>query len=164
MIYFYKIIRQTYSSDKNHDYRFVVVGDGDMKEDFKEKSRDLIANGFLVLEDKTPNIEQYYANSDLLILPSLSESFGLVIVEAFLYKLPVIAFKIEGGPFKLIKEGENGFLIQPFNVKDFVDKIILLISNKELRVIMGANAIIVAKEFSDEKVHKMWIKNLYGIN
>lgn len=160
----YKIIRQTYSSDKNHEYRFVIVGDGDMKETFREKSADLIKDGFLVLEDKTPHIEQYYADSDLLILPSLSESFGLVIVEAFLYKLPVIAFKIEGGPSILIKDGSNGFLIEPFIINDFVEKIILLISNRELRTKMGADAIISAKGFSEKKVHEMWIKNLNGIN
>lgn len=160
----YEIIQQTYFSDKNHDYRFVIVGDGDMKENFKEKSADLINNGFLVLEDKTPYIEQYYANSDLLILPSLSESFGLVIVEAFLYRLPVIAFKIEGGPSILIKNGSNGFLIEPFIVNDFVEKIKLLMSNRELRTKMGDNAILNAKEFSEKKVNEMWIKNLNGIN
>jgi len=160
----YQIIRGIYSYDRCVDFSFTVVGDGLMKDDFRRKSHDMIDSNFLTLIDKTMEVEKYYVNSDILILPSLSESFGLVIVEAFLYRLPVIAFGIQGGPSALIDNGINGYLIRPFNVSDFIEQIISLMADPNLRKVMGFNNELKGGQFSDSKINSIWVKYLIDLD
>ena len=72
------------------------------------------------------------ANSDIFVLPSLSEGFPLVILEAMASGLPIIATKVGGLP-SIIHENENGFIIETKNPEQIAEKTIMLLDNKKLR-------------------------------
>lgn len=77
---------------------------------------------------KPEELINYYRSSDLFVMPSINETFGLVYVEAMSQGLPVIYTRGQGfdGQFK---EGDVGFAVNPYNIKELFDKIICAFEN-----------------------------------
>ncbi len=69
-----------------------------------------------------------YATSDVFVLPSIKEGFGLVVVEAWLYKKPVVV-SAHAGIADLINEGENGLTFDPQDIEGLASKIITVLRN-----------------------------------
>jgi glycosyltransferase involved in cell wall biosynthesis len=86
-----------------------------------------------------PDIEKELVKMDLYVQPSVSESFGLAIVQAMSVGLPVIATKTGGIP-ELITEGKSGILVEAGNPKQLAVAILKLLSNKGLAKRMGEAA------------------------
>jgi glycosyltransferase involved in cell wall biosynthesis len=82
------------------------------------------------------NIHNYLKCSDLEILPSSAEGFGIVILEAWHSEIPVIAFDVPA-PNEIITDGEDGYLIPPFDKEILKEKIIYLLKNKDIAKNMG---------------------------
>ena len=80
-----------------------------------------------------------YRLSDLLVLPSIHEALGLVILEAMNAGLPVVASNVGGIP-EVVKDGENGLLFEPRNWMDLAEKITSLLNDDEMLERMGKNA------------------------
>jgi glycosyltransferase involved in cell wall biosynthesis len=87
----------------------------------------------LVLHDQ---IMKYFEEADIVINPSLSESFGMSLVEAMATETPVIASRI-GGMQDVIEDGKTGVLIEPNNPATLAKAIIELLANPESRQFMG---------------------------
>lgn len=87
------------------DGRKVVVGDGPQLEDLKARYPDVTFTGKRVGEA----LAECYASADVFVMPSKTETFGIVILEAMASGLPVAAFPVTG-PIDLIAPGETGVL------------------------------------------------------
>ncbi|BAU63261.1 glycosyl transferase group 1 [Stanieria sp. NIES-3757] len=85
---------------------------------------------------KHSQLVELYQEADLLINPSLSESFGMSLVEAMAMGLPVIASRV-GGMTGIVEEGKTGFLFEPDNPIALAEAMMRLIENKQLRTVMG---------------------------
>ncbi|MCA9408165.1 MAG: glycosyltransferase family 4 protein [Candidatus Omnitrophica bacterium] len=93
-------------------------------------------------------LEQYYTQADIFVVPSLYESFGLIYVEAMMKGKAVIGTKAGGIP-EVIKDGETGILVQPESVEDLYRAVELLIAHEDLRQNLGRLAKVHAeKEFN----------------
>jgi glycosyltransferase involved in cell wall biosynthesis len=73
---------------------------------------------------------------DILVHPSLSEGFGRAVLEAMALGKPVVASKV-GGLREIIKDGEDGFLVEPGDIQGLAEKISRLLRDKPLRGIFG---------------------------
>jgi glycosyltransferase involved in cell wall biosynthesis len=113
-------------------------------------------------------IPAYMASADVFVLPSLSEGFGIAALEAMAMGLPIIATKV-GGLLEIIKDGENGFLVEPRNPVEIAEKCVLLLTNDDLRASISRNNREKAKDYSWEKVierlekvylHVLWERKL----
>ena len=105
--------------------------------------------------------EQEYANCDILIAPSLYESFGIILIEAMSAKKPVIACKI-GGMQEIVEDAYNGFLIEAENSKELYDRISILVEDKNLRNDFGDNSFIRFNEmFSNKAMIENTLKAYY---
>jgi glycosyltransferase involved in cell wall biosynthesis len=82
---------------------------------------------------------QAYANADLLILPSRYESFGLSVVEAMSFGLPVVAWKA-GGVAETVVDGETGILVPVEDRQGLIEAVGRLVTDRQLRLRYGANA------------------------
>ena len=102
------------------------------------------------------DVKKEYLSSSVFVLPSRFEGFGLVIIEAMACGVPVVAFDCENGPRSIITDGENGFLIPPFDISLFAEKVMLLMRDKELRCRMGANAQKAASQYEIDGVGQQW--------
>ncbi len=84
---------------------------------------------------------EYYKMSDVFLMPSVSEKtsiegFGIVFLEASYFEIPIIGAK-SGGIFEAIIDGITGYLVEPNNVEDLIEKIKFLYENPEIREKMG---------------------------
>ncbi len=106
-------------------------------------------------EDK----HQFFSNTDIFVFPTFNDSFGLVILEAMQYSLPVIS-TFEGGIPDIIEDGYNGFLVPQKDVRALANKLELLIKNDDLRLKMGA---LGRKKFKKEFTSDIFEKTLNTI-
>lgn len=104
----------------------------------------------------TSNVKQEYLNSSVFALPSRYEGFGLVLIEAMACGVPVVSFDCENGPRSIITDGVDGFLIPPFDIDAFAEKLFLLMTDDNLRKQMGENAQKSAAQYDIAKICFQW--------
>lgn len=97
--------------DGRNDFLWVVLGDGPDFRRFKEDTDKLGLNQYLLFLGITKNPYIYMNNVDVMVLPSLYESFGIVIKEAMSVGCPVITTSFEASA-EIIKDGENGLICE----------------------------------------------------
>lgn len=109
-----------------------------LKQIIKEYELDVTFHGFVSLEQK----ENFYASADIFAFPSLLEGYGMVLMEAMGYGLPIVAFNNSAMPYS-VENGINGYLADNLNSKHFAEYIIRILSDRTLRAKLskGANEI-----------------------
>lgn len=119
---------------QNINVRLMLVGDGPERHKLEKLICDLDIGDYIILIGKVPNdrVIEYMTIASIFVLPSLSEGFPLVIVEAMASGLPIITTNITGLP-EIIKENRNGYLVEPKNSTKIAEKILLLLKDDELR-------------------------------
>lgn len=111
--------------------KLFMVGDGPLKKELENYTKELkltnkiIFTGFLGNKEK----EKYILDSSIFILPSYTESFGLVLIEAMSYGLPCIAFDTSDGAKELLKNNV-GILVKDRNKEKMAEEIIKELKNK----------------------------------
>lgn len=126
--------------------RLLIVGDGDLKPEYQALSSPITQKVIFagnVNDDELPN---YYATSDLLVLPSIdrSEGSGLTILEANATAKPVVASNVGGIP-SVVTHGVNGLLVPPRDEKTLAKTIINLMKNEAGLLEMGLNGRRIAE-------------------
>ena len=98
------------------------------------------------------NMPTVYSISDIVIVPSLYlDPFPTINLEAMASKKPVIGTKFGGTP-EIIKNGNNGYIIDPNNIEQFKNKILDLLNDEQLTINMGKRGYdIVNDEFNLDK-------------
>ncbi len=122
-------------------------------------SEEILVNNLsdiVFFHGETKNIQEAYNNSAVLILTSKHECFPTVILEAFSYSLPVIAYDCPTGPATMVANNKNGFLIPMGNVAKMSEQVLSLIDNKQLLRQLGEGALRSAEGFSPEKIYLQW--------
>ncbi|MDO5664544.1 MAG: glycosyltransferase family 1 protein [Bacteroidia bacterium] len=113
---------------QNIDVNFVIAGNGVAEEIARQRMPKAIFLGFLDHE----KLAKVYASCDIFVFTSISETYGNVVVEAMSSGcVPVIARG--GGSQALVEDGKTGFLCEPDNPADYIEKIKFLLNNKELK-------------------------------
>ena len=140
------------------DLKLSIVGTGSKEEKLKALANELdikkqvIFKGFLNEEE----LYKEYEKSLLLVATSLSESFGLIVLEAASVGVPTLAFETEG--FKeIINNNENGVLISDRNIKVLADAIIKLLKDDEKYSKLSDGAKTKAKEYDFNIIKTKWI-------
>jgi len=96
-------------------------------------------------------IKTYYRKASIFVMPSLMEGFGLVFLEAMAQGLPIIGGNV-GGTLELIKDGKNGFLVNPGDVSTLGVKIRELLTNLELRRRVIENGYSTLRKYPAQKM------------
>lgn len=141
-------------SKENNTWDLTLLGDGPQKEIIKQYiiENNLEDRIYLVGFVQQVEIVNYYLNSDVFILPSKSEPWGLVINEALLCGLPVIISNKCGSVPELVKEGFNGFTFDPNNQKELEKLMREFIDGSHNTKIFGQNSKDIVNEHSPQKV------------
>jgi len=114
---------------------------------------DLFMGGMVVFLGKRgqDTLPYYYSAAEVLVMPSLYESFGMVALEAMACGTPVIASEV-GGLGYLVQDGVTGFTIPDSDPKELCDKLALLLGDSDLRETMGSHASKYALDYAWEKI------------
>lgn len=138
------------------DWQLNVYGMGDPTPYVKLMDELSIDQRRCHLNSSLVDVESEYLRSSILVQPSRTEGFGLVLVEAMVCGLPVVAFDCENGPRSLITDGEDGFLIPAFDVELFSERLITLMSDEKLRAKMGEKGLVKSQQYHISKIAQHW--------
>ncbi|XP_008800789.2 sulfoquinovosyl transferase SQD2 [Phoenix dactylifera] len=126
--------------DRLSGARIAFIGDGPYRPELEQlfSGMPAVFTGMLQGEE----LSQAYASGDIFVMPSESETLGLVVLEAMSSGIPVVAARAGGIPEIIAEdqEGKTSFLFTPGDLDDCVNKIESLLSCKEFREAMGRTA------------------------
>jgi glycosyltransferase involved in cell wall biosynthesis len=143
---------------KDTEWKYHIYGDGPLKEKIEKKINMLGLSNNIILKGFHPNIQSLYSNYSFFVLPSSAESFGIVLVEALISGIPLIAFDCPDGPREIVFNNKNGFLVENQNFDLMISKIKLLIEDEQLRETLALNSHYKLHRFSDSSINKNWYK------
>ena len=148
-----------------NSFSLSIIGQGNDREYIQSLIRQYNLEKRVVLEGWKSNVDKYYHAADLLIVPSRwQEPFGLIGMEAFSHHVPVVGFDV-GGIGEWLRDGENGYLVEPGNPAEMARKIDHLIDNPELRHTMGeAGYQLVKNEYNRENFLERFHRLLSELN
>ena len=133
---------EAFSKVKKQGFTLHIVGKVNKNSQYYKKVINLInvlgltQDVFLYERLEQEELNRLYVTSEVFILPSLKEGFGIVLLEAMYYGLPIVTTKISAMP-ELIVEGENGLLVPPADPIALAEAISELIEKPDLRKQMG---------------------------
>ena len=148
---------------KHPDWCWRIYGDGSEADNLIQRVKDLSLENNIKFMGRTNDLTSAYANAAIYVLPSRSEGFGLVLIEAQSYHLPAIAFDVPFGPKNIINDNVNGFLISPFDIEQMANEICKLIENSDLRKDFSKNATNNIHKYKSDTVANQWINLLQEI-
>jgi glycosyltransferase involved in cell wall biosynthesis len=134
------------------DWGLILVGDGPQRREidnfiFKHKIKDIVLPGFIQSEE----LPLFYAVSEIFILPSISEPWGLVVNEAMNAGLPVLVSNRCGCYPDIVKDGVNGFSFDPFEMEDLHMLMKNVAEGKYDLKKMGEASLDIIKDYTSEK-------------
>lgn len=114
------------------------------------------------IKGPTDNVKDVLLDSSLLALTSFREGFPMVILEAYECGVPVISYNFGVSSNEIIKDGKTGFIIKLDDEEEYLKKLKLFCSDKELRENMGKEAKKFVKKFYPEEIVKRWYSLFRG--
>jgi glycogen(starch) synthase len=135
------LVRAAEKIVKEHgETKFVIVGEGPLKTRLLGtlKAANLSGNFKFLGNVKEDMLPAAYNCADLLVLPSIQEGQGMVLLEAEASAKPVVAFNV-GGVNEAVRSGETGLLVKRGNTDELADAVVRLLSDENLRQKMGVN-------------------------
>lgn len=136
-------------------FHLLVVG-GNKNSEVVQDIKDM----FATVQDKVTftgelrgeKLAEAYACGDIFLHCSITETFGLVVLESMASGVPVIA-RDEGGPSEIVADGQSGYLVAPTNLDTFVAKVRILGVDDELRRQMADKSRRMAEEATWERIN-----------
>ncbi len=104
------------------------------------------------------DIEKKYLESSIYVMSSRFEGFGMVLIEAMACGVPCVSFNCDYGPSDIIRNGEDGFLVEKENIQQLAQKILILINQENVRQRMGKNAKENVKRYRLKNIILQWEK------
>ena len=142
---------------KKTDIRLLIIGDGPLRSLLQKQIQALSLENFVQLLGFVDNPYPYMKRSSGLVLSSVEEAFGLVIVEALVIGIPVVAVdSIGGGPREILNNGEYGILVPSNNVAALAHGMLSLLEPSK-STLFSTKAKKRADFFSCQNIGKKWI-------
>lgn len=136
------------------DWYLDIVGDG----------KDRVLYHSMVYEKNIPRVtfygnqdpQPYYEKASLFMMTSKYEGFGMTLIEASQFGVVPLAFNSYPSLTDILKDGENGFVIENNNFDEFESTLIRLATDENLRVRVAMNAVVNSKRYSPEIIAAKW--------
>lgn len=140
---------------KHPDYTLAIYGAGDPTP-YRRQAQELKIENSCQFNAPVDNIAEKYMESEIFVLSSRFEGFGMVITEAMSCGIPSVSFACPCGPKDIIDDNEDGFLVENGNIDKLAEKICYLIEHPETRHQMGVRARNNARRFRLENIMQQW--------
>ena len=149
------VVRVFYGIQQQLPAKLIMVGDGPEREIADQLCKDLGIKKKVLFLGNTSDIDRILCFTDLFLLPSESESFGLSALEAMAAGVPVVSSNA-GGVSEVNEEGVSGYLCTIGDVQTMAEKAIYILSDKDRLAQFKQNARKVAARFDEEKIIPMY--------
>lgn len=144
------------------DYPLTIIGkvvDNDyfsnLKKYIEENRLNVRFTGFI----ETEEMDNILSTTDVFVFPSLLEGYGMALVEAQVYGLPIVSFDNSAMPYT-VRDGENGFCVETGDIKAFANAIQKIVENRDLRTQLSQGAYDnLKRQNTEEKFSKDIIRD-----
>lgn len=141
---------------KNEDIKFTIVGSGDEEKNIRSLIKKYNLQHSVLLKPASPNLHEHMKDCDIFLLTSTTEAAPLVILEAFSYSKPVVAYDCPIGPREIVNNEVNGFLIEDDDIETYIIRIKEILNSNEKYNYLSKGAALYAKSHSAEQNYKLW--------
>jgi glycosyltransferase involved in cell wall biosynthesis len=145
---------------KNPDWKLHIYGDGQDKDVLLSIIDKQGMSESVCIFPPVKDIQQVLLSGSIYVMTSRFEGFPMVLLEAMECALPVISFACKCGPKDIIRNGEDGFLINNNDIYSFAQKLDELMNDEVLRYSMGNKAKQNIQRYSEKEIMKKW-ENLF---
>lgn len=144
-------------SEQAKDWKLYIIGDGIQRKQLLQQIEAYNLSESIQLMKLSPEkMKEAYLQSSIATLSSRYEGLPMVLLEAQAAGLPIVSFACKCGPRDIIKDGENGFLVNEGEVKELASSLLKVIQNTPLRKNMGEAAYQNSEKFAEEKIMQQW--------
>lgn len=148
----WKIVHQ-----RHPDWIIDIYGSGELHDDVEQWIRDAQLQDWMIMHEPTSQIMEKYLESSICIVSSRYEGFSMAILEAMACGVPCVSFDCPFGPRNIIKNGEDGILVDYLNSQALANNICKLIENEALRKQLGSKAKENIQRFSQDEIMGKWM-------
>jgi glycosyltransferase involved in cell wall biosynthesis len=138
-------------STELEDVGLLVVGHGPEENAMEDLCRHAnLKHVYFLGARQYQEMPYFCALADLLVLPTFSDPWGVVVNEAFACGVPAVVSNVAGACDDLIIDGETGFAVKPGDPAELADRIIQVLKDPDLRLRMSANCRALIRQYSPE--------------
>jgi glycosyltransferase involved in cell wall biosynthesis len=146
-------------AERNHlNCNFIIAGDGAARASLEKQMPKALFLGYLGHE----KLATVYASSDVFLFPSVTETFGNVVLEAMATGLPCVIAD-SGGSKDFIRHGVNGFKCNPFDAQDFLNRISEITAQPALAEKFTEAGIETARKYVWENLAREYFEDLESL-
>lgn len=153
----------SYITKKHPDWEIHLYGEGELENELKKSITQNGIEDSFIIHKPVKNIKEKYLESSIYVMSSRFEGFGMVLIEAMACGVPCISFDCPHGPSYIIKDDEDGILVENGNVERLAEAISTLITDTDKRVAMGKAAKQNVLRYSQENIMKQWESLFYKL-
>ena len=139
------------------DWKLDIFGQGEWKQQLEDMIDVLKIRDSVTIHKPVKDIGSEYIRSSILVMTSHYEGFPMVMIEGMACGLPVVSFDFKCGPYDIIKDGNNGYIVTDGDIDTFAERLTKLMTEDVLRKKMSESALEISETFSEEKVMEKWI-------
>lgn len=145
-------------SEQDNEWILKIIGNGEDKESLELLAKEHNVYSSIKFIPATKNIESFYKQASIFCLSSRYEGFGMVILEAQAFGLPVVSFDCNCGPSDLIQHGKNGYLVPCEDFDELSKNLAKLMSlSKDDFMDYSNDAYLNANKFNIDKLLNLWL-------
>ncbi|MGC9504490.1 glycosyltransferase family 4 protein [Baaleninema sp.] len=133
------------------DYSIIIVGDGERREELEAFCREKKIEHRVRWVGRVPyhQLGAYFQQSDIFVLPTFEDTWGMVVLEAMVLGKPVLCSEYAGA-VELIRDGENGYRCNPEKTAEFSTLMAKFVENSDLSNYLGKNARKTMENYTPE--------------
>lgn len=146
-------------SQTNKDYILDIYGEGELRDYLQNLIDTKGLSKRIFLKGRYKNYDEAYMHKAFFVLTSEYEGFGIVLLEAMHYKLPVIAFNCHSGPSDIVINNVNGVLVVQQSIEE-LSTTMLKLTNKDIALSYSKNTFLTLDKFAKEEIIDIWKKEI----
>lgn len=148
--------------DKNLD--LLIAGEGQEHDSLTQQIKFLKLQNYVKLIGLKSNLQDYYAQAELFVLPSRNEGYPNALIEAMSFGCACVAMDCEFGPSEIIRHQKNGLLVESDNLTDLSTGINKILTNPVLKNRIAVNAQKINKSNSLKRISAQWQQLIFNKN
>ncbi|SFC21158.1 Glycosyltransferase involved in cell wall bisynthesis [Flagellimonas taeanensis] len=160
----FHVLLEIWSKFKKNDtqWKLEIYGDGpdNEMESLNDQIRELGIMDSVQILQPVHNLPEIMRTRGIYLMTSEQECFPMVLLEAQASGLPLISFDCPTGPRNIVQSGKNGMLVEMDNQDSFVNTIIKLTSDEDLRLEVAKNAFQSVQQYLLDNVMQSWEDNI----